>query len=310
MAELRGYQEFGGDHWELGPLRNALAHQGARVPHTGAAPTEALLLGIAGGITAGYFIFEYEGYPPMFNFLTMNTFDPLSSVLDRLAIETEIQRSGSAAKARQQLLDALSAGKAPLVWADVSSLGYSERERTEDFWFVCPLLVIAYEDGGQARLVDRADVPLTVTAERLDEARARVKKERQKLMTAGDIAEEKLAPAVRAGIEQCLALALDEPPRKPMRGKYGLAAYTRWADELADERSKKGWQRKFAQGSARFALLTSFYHYTHHFGTGGSGARARYADFLDEAALILDTDDLRAGGNRIPRRPRWLVSAL
>ena len=103
MAELRDYTEYGGDHWELGALRNALAHQGARMPHTGQAPTEALLLGIAGGVVAGYFIFEYEGYPPMFNFLTVNSFDPLTNALERLGIEATTRRSGSPEKARQHL---------------------------------------------------------------------------------------------------------------------------------------------------------------------------------------------------------------
>ena len=78
-----------------------------------------------------------------------------------------------------------------------------------------------------------------------------------------------------------------------MRGKYGLAAYTRWADALADERSKNGWKRQFSTGSKRFALLTFFYRYTHHFGTGGFGARDRYADFLEEAAVILSNEGLR-----------------
>ena len=93
-----------------------------------------------------------------------------------------------------------------------------------------------------------------------------------------------------------------------MRGKYGLAAYTRWADALADERSKNGWKRQFATGSVRFSLLTWFYHYTHHFGTGGFGARGRYADFLVEAAEILENDALLIAAEEFRKAERgWMA---
>lgn len=309
MTELTDYKEYGGDHWELGPLRNALAYQGLRMPHTGQAPSESLLLGISGGIVAGYFIFQYKGYPPTFNFLTVNSFDPMSNVLERLEIEVQNQRSNSAKKARKNLIQALDRGDAPLVWAEVTSLGYGDMKESEDYWFVMPLLVTRYDENtDRASIVDRSSVPIHISAQVLDRARQRIKKERQRLMTVGKFPIEKLPEATRAGIQQCLEHALGEPPRKPMRGKYGLAAYTRWADALADERSKNGWKRQFATGSDRFSLLTWFYHYTHHFGTGGFGARGRYADFLVEAAEILENDALLIAADEFRKAERsWMA---
>ena len=309
MTELTDYKEYGGDHWELGPLRNALAYQGLRMPHTGQAPSEALLLGISGGIVAGYFIFQYKGYPPTFNFLTVNSFDPMTNVLERLEIDVQNQRSNSAEKARKNLIQALDRGDAPLVWAEVTSLGYGDMKESEDNWFVIPLLVTRYDENtDRASIVDRSSVPIHISAQALDRARQRIKKERQRLMTVGKFPMEKLPEATRAGIQQCLEHALGEPPRKPMRGKYGLAAYTRWADALADERSKNGWKRQFATGSDRFSLLTWFYHYTHHFGTGGFGARGRYADFLVEAAEILDNDALLIAAEEFRKAERGWVA--
>ena len=294
MAELSGYQEFGGFHWELGSLRNALAYQGLRMPHSGEAPTEELLLGVSGGIVAGYFIFEYQGVPPMFHFLTFNTFDPLPTAIERLGIETVKQGSASAAKARQNLLSALDRGRAPLVWADTFSLGHGVKPPAQDYHFSVPLLVIAYDEGrDEARFVDRAKVPFTVRASELDAARARPKKERQRLMLVDNLRPERLPEAVQAGIEQCLQNAYGEPPRQPMRGKFGLVAFERWLALLADEKAKNGWKRQFTEGSLRYEAISSFYHYTHHLGSGGYGARGRYADFLQEAALILGKDSLR-----------------
>ena len=166
MTELTDYKEYGGDHWELGPLRNALAYQGLRMPHTGQAPSESLLLGISGGIVAGYFIFQYKGYPPTFNFLTVNSFDPMSNVLERLEIEVQNQRSNSAKKARKNLIQALDRGDAPLVWAEVTSLGYGDMKESEDYWFVMPLLVTRYDDNtDRASIVDRSSVPIHISAQ-------------------------------------------------------------------------------------------------------------------------------------------------
>lgn len=49
MVILKNYQEFAGRHWETGTIRNALAYQGVKAPHTGKSVSEALLMGITGG---------------------------------------------------------------------------------------------------------------------------------------------------------------------------------------------------------------------------------------------------------------------
>ena len=46
---LEDYTQFGG-HIEMGTVRNALAYQGVTMPHSGDAPTQALLFGISGGV--------------------------------------------------------------------------------------------------------------------------------------------------------------------------------------------------------------------------------------------------------------------
>ena len=52
---------FGGsDEDKDSTQRQAL--QGVKAPHTGKSYSEALLLGVRGGIAFGYFTFEYKGY--------------------------------------------------------------------------------------------------------------------------------------------------------------------------------------------------------------------------------------------------------
>ena len=85
--------QFNGRHWETGSIHNALTLQGIKAPHTGGPYSEALLLGISGGITFGYFTFEYKGYLPHVAMLTRNTFSPFSTMLERLGIAQDVQQT-------------------------------------------------------------------------------------------------------------------------------------------------------------------------------------------------------------------------
>src|SRR5260370_28532952 len=111
-----------GRHDETGTLRNAWALRGAKAPHTGQPYSEALLLGVSGGITFGYFTFAYTGELPHAALLTRNTFDAFDTILERLAPAPEVRHTANAAKAEGQLNAALEAGEAPVAWADVYSL--------------------------------------------------------------------------------------------------------------------------------------------------------------------------------------------
>ena len=64
MKNKISIDKFEGRHWETGSICNALALQDVIAPHTGQPFSEALLLGVSGGIAFGYFTFEYTGYLP------------------------------------------------------------------------------------------------------------------------------------------------------------------------------------------------------------------------------------------------------
>ena len=117
MTILPNYNEFAGRHWETGTLRNALAYQGVKAPHTGQPVSEALLLGVSGGITVGYFTFEYKGYLPHLALLTRNTFDPLDTILDRVPLPREVRQTTNPSKGDANLMDALDSGRPAIVWA-------------------------------------------------------------------------------------------------------------------------------------------------------------------------------------------------
>ena len=136
---LKDYAAFSGRHWETGSIHNVLAYQGVKAPHTNEPISEALLLGISGGITVGYFTFEYTGYLPHVAFLTRNTFSPMDTMLDRLAIPRDTIQTTSADKADSNLFAVLESGRPPLVWADIFNLPYNHLPYDEHNWRMEPV---------------------------------------------------------------------------------------------------------------------------------------------------------------------------
>ncbi len=284
MTVLTDYHEFEGLHWETGTLRNVLAYQG--VKYDGKPLSEALLMGISGGIAAGYFTFEYQGHDPWLHFLTLFLYNGAPGrAYERLNIPKQAKQTDKPEKAVANLLNVLEAGKPVIVWADMFSLPYNNLNGSQVMWGMFPLVVYGYDE--KANLVyiaDRASVPLTATIDDFAAARARVNTNKNRLMTVGAPDLSKLPEAIKAGIEECISGFLDDPPKAPMKGKYGLDAFTRWANLLGD---KKGWAKQFPPGIKMYAVLKSAFQYTHLWYTGGCGGRTVYADFLDEAATSL-----------------------
>jgi len=293
MTALPNYNQFDGRYWDTGVLRNALDYQGTKAPHTNAPYSEALLLGISGGVTFGYFTFHYVGYDPQVNLLTRNTFEPMDTILDRLAVPREVLQTTSAKNGRQNLLDTIEQGSVPIVWPDMYHLPYNAFEYDDGNWAAMPVIVFAYDvDTETAQLADRSFLPLRVSTEQLDVARARVKKDKHRLMTIGHPDESRLAGAVRQGIMDCIALMTEKPPRGSARS-FGLKALQHWAAML-EKNTKDSWSQAYPTGRPLLSVLTSAYYFlSPAFGKTMQAERDTYADFLDEAAQILNKSDLK-----------------
>ncbi|MCA9907330.1 MAG: DUF4872 domain-containing protein [Anaerolineae bacterium] len=293
MPQLDNYRQFDGLAWATGYLRNALAYQGVTAPHTDEPYSEALLMGISGGIAAGYFAFEYEGYDPHLHFLTRYPFneEPVAA-FERLAIPTEPRTTRDAQKAVANVIDALVAGKPVVVWLDVLSL--LEDKPQDAWWMINPVLVYGYDmQQGSVHIADRARVPIVVEAERFAAARARLSKTRHRTMTLGAPDPDRLPNEVETGIRACIDIFTGKPP-VGAASSWGFAAYDKWIDLLTKSKHKQSWGKMFAPCPRMYAGLTSTYKYLEVFYTGGAGARGLYADFLEEAAAILGKPALRA----------------
>ena len=311
---MKAKTQFTGRHWETGSIHNALAAQGVKALHTGKPYSEALILGISGGIAFGYFTFEYKGYLPHVAMLPRNTFNPFNTILERLGIAQDVQQTNQADIAEKNLIHALESGLYPLVWADQFSLPYTDLTPKDMMWNMMPVLAVE-TDGTSVTIADRSSQPLHVSMVDFTKARARVKEDKFRLMTLDTPQTSKLAGAVHKGICQAIQLFTEEPPRGA-RDNFGFAAYKKFADMLVNKRNKQSWERYFEPGVRMYHALAGsphqpgLYHWIMTWGSTDGADRGLYADFLDEAAVILKKPALKdAGGKFRESYKLWLKFA-
>ena len=295
MPTITNYNQFKGTHWETGTVRNFFAQRNITAPHTGEPYSEALLMGVSGGIVMGYFTFLYEGYDPQCNILTRNTFAPLDTMLSRLGVVQELQQTAKADRAEANLTNTLEEGLPAIVWADMWSLPYNALPYDQGMWGAFPIVVFGYEpEKDRVTIADRSRVPLTVSINDLAAARGRVKKNKNRILTLQAPQPEKLAGSVRLGICDTIRLYTEKPP-KGSKNNFGLNAFQFWAKMLRAPKQRLSWEKQFPAGLPMIAGLTSAYNFAFLFGKGSDqdAERTTYAQFLDEAAVILNLPPLK-----------------
>lgn len=291
MPFLSKYQHFTGRHWETGSVHNVLAYRGVKAPHTGKPLSEALLMGISGGLLMGYFNFAYEGYDPHVAILTRNTFEPLDTLLVRLGTVQHLRQTTNPDKGVKNLIDALENGEPVIAWPDIFLLPYNGLTLDQGWWGGNPIVVFGYE-ADRVWIADRACVALNVTPDQLAAARSRVKKDKFKSLTIDPPDLDKLPVAVQQGIWDCLKRYV-EAPVASAKNNFGFAAFQRWAEALIKPTLKYSWEREFPAGGKMYAGLTSTYERIALCPGQAQAERDVYADFLDEASVILNRAALK-----------------
>jgi butirosin biosynthesis protein H-like len=306
--------QLSGRHWETGSIQNALALQSVKAGHTGEPYSEALLLGVSGGIAFGYFTFEYKGYLPHVAMLTRNTFNPFSTILERLGVAQDIQQTNKAATAEKNLQHTLESGLYPILWADQFSLPYNCLPANEPMWGMMPILALE-ADAQFVTVADRSSQPFHLSMADLTKARGRVKDNKYRLITLDAPQTTKLASAVHKGISQTISLFTEEPPRGA-RHNFGFAAYEKLAELLVNIRNKQSWERFFAPGIRMYHALAGSpvqpgaYHWVNTWVSADGADRGLYADFLLEAALLLKKPALKEAAEKFRESHKlWLAFA-
>jgi Domain of unknown function (DUF4872)/Butirosin biosynthesis protein H, N-terminal len=279
-----------GRHPDTAALTRLLAGLGVTDPADGRPLTEAMALGVAGGIGFAYFVFEYDELATIYLGGRINSYvqkrDATEAALARLGVPAAVKRTTGPATAERQLRAALDQGRPVIATVDMARLPY----RAVPDWLcgVTPQDVLVELADGQPLLWDLAPVPIPVSWAELAEARAGVRSAKHRLVVAeAPDGPVDLAGAAAAGIADSWPGMLSPPMRN-----FGVPGLAKWAELLTAARDPKGWPALLDPPGRQFQLLTWLYDWVETAGTGGGFFRAMYAEFLEQAAGPLGRPEL------------------
>jgi hypothetical protein len=255
-----------------------------------------MLLGIGGGLGGGFWVFQFGHTTTLvlgFRHRWHQTDEFLKLLCQRLGTPAEVSETGSKKAAEAALRQALDAGDPPTLWLDKASLPYLGLPEGQKKHFIHTAVVCGEEDGGNVLLLDDgAAVPWRITAADLADARAIMPYLKQRLLTV-DVPRPISPDALRDAVTAGLRIGCEEALHPPIKN-FGLPAIRKWADLVAHPKDKKGWPTAFPPGRALYTVLSQTFAGIEVDDTGGGALRGMYADFLDEAAGVLQTPALAA----------------
>ncbi len=291
---------YGGIHSVTAVLRNALTRQGLRDPRSQQALSEAMILGIGGGLGAGYILWEFDKYDSALIVLGFRnrwnyTADFIKNACARLNVAVDMRETTSVKKAQANLNDALQTSGTALLWTDKASLPYHGLPPAQKGHSIHLIRVEKAEDAGGERYTvdDLSAMPWSLSRDVLANARAPIPSNKQRSMSLCPADSFDLASALRAGIEDHIAHL--------SRGSqsFSLPVYKKWAKLMTQPKNKKSWRMVFARRAGLYLTLRSVYEGITLDDSDGAGLRECYADFLTEAQDILDINlDEAAAGYR------------
>jgi hypothetical protein len=287
---VAGYRAFGGGrHHDSALLSHVLEATGITAAHDGRSLSEPMVAGLAGGIGFMYFSFSYTGQLPTMTIVPRIHPRPfVPGALERAGVPFRTTETTSAAKAARELGAALDEGRAPVCTVDRAGLGHqlwADSMPGSDPYDV----VVAGRTDDVLLLDDDCLDPVEVSADVFAAARAAHRKSRHRMVVVDPApGPVDLAPAVRSALAVTVHDLTEDVMPGNFAGNFGLRGLTKWADALADRRSRTGWARIFDTGPAFGHAMRRLYDCLTFDHSSPGAMRSLYADFLAEAAEIVD----------------------
>lgn len=269
-------------------LARALADAGVVSPLDGRPLSEALILGIAGGLGAGYILWEFKargGAILTLGFTNQWQYPGIpgwyGNALGRLGIPADLHETGGAVGAQASLDAALDAGRTVVAFVDLQAMGTWGLPDSSSGYSGYPVAIVGRTADGGYRVDDRGREPLEVDHATMAAARARIGSWKHRLIVPtpapGPISPDRL----RQGVHDGLAHQVDH--LRSSSDSFSLPAWRKWSRLMTDTRNAKAWPRVFAGGDGLFgALLSIVEGVDGTVGATGGHLRERYAEFLDE----------------------------
>jgi len=279
----------GGIHPETSSLANALASRGITNPTNGRPLSEAMILGVGGGLGAEYILWQFEKHHRRvvvtIGFRNSSQYPDrwFRKTCERLGVPIEIHETSGEKRAAGHLQEALAAGLPAIAFITAADLPYWHLPSEESGWWGYTIVVVGQE--GERYLVDDRNLkPLTVADEDLRAARGRISSYKNRLIVVDPAAIELDNDGLVRAIEAGLVDQVEHLSAKS--DSFSLPAIAKWARMLTDERNPKGWGTAFADGEGLVEALVSTYEGVTDVGIHGGNLRSMYADFLREAGKL------------------------
>ena len=290
------YRLLGGVHPDTHAIAGVLANRGLVAPHTGQPLSEAMVLGAGGGLGAGYILWEFKAHDArslVLGFRNSWQYPDrwAAKTCARLGVPVAVHETGSAGRADGELRAAVGQGVPAIAWADQQLLGYRHLPAWLEGHGGPPVTVYGIDEAAGVALVDdRNRAPLTVPLDTLAAARARVGSYKHRLLVLDAPAAELDGDRLRTAVRDGLAEQVEHLSQRS--DSFSLPAFRKWARLLVDGGNAKAWPKVFADRVSLFDACLSVYENLEPVGWGGGNLRGLYAEFLDEAAGLLEAPDL------------------
>lgn len=248
--------------------------------------SEPMVCGLGGGIGFMYAVFEYKSLShPLLTFVTQHHPRPwIDEVTDNLGLGLSRATSSSAGAALKKLDAVLEEGKPALLTVGTAGLpwyeGVSAMEAYEPY-----TIVVAGRHEGEYLVDDCGESVERITAAALAEAWALHKKGKFAVQTVQvpEDGAKGITDALKAALRTTSAHMTGPVLGNSFDVNFGLSGIQKWADEVADTRTKKGWRARFSDQEAfRYAMDRLVECFTVAYGSPGA-TRPIFAEFLSEA---------------------------
>jgi hypothetical protein len=298
---LSDFKPLGGEHAESTNIANCLNYQGLHDPVAGRPFSEALCFGIAGGIGIGYSFCPSvirHGAGCGVSLVGRHKIYSTSGAwyrdfADRLRIHLTASETTAAKKAYRNLVEELQQNRPTVVFTsrhDLPFLGCLESM----FNVGMHSFVVSGIDEARGIAVgaDIGSQPVMISLDQLAEARNRVCSHKNRI-AAFDLASQTVPVAT---LQDAIRLAIPATAQELLAGKmktFSLPGLEMCARAMVNDKAADGWLKVLPNGLIYDALRNLF----DSIETCGSGTglyRKLYAEFLDEAAVILEKPSLRA----------------
>jgi hypothetical protein len=291
-TELPGYRLRGGLHPETATIANVLANAGVVSGLTGRPLTEAAILGIGGGLGAGYILWEFRdrsapiltlGFRARWQYPAAWA----ETTLERLGVVADVHETGGAAGAARALDARLDAGTPVIAWVDLQTIGTWGLPDALSGYHGLTVVIVGRAPDGSYLVDDRSHALFHIAPEVMAAARGRIGSYKHHLLTlpvaAGPIPADRLRSAMLDGLR-----AHVDHLRSPS-DSFSLPAWRKWGRLLTDRRNAKGWPRVFPEGRELFGVLLGVVEAVDaNASPMGGHLRDLHADWLEEAAVALD----------------------